>query len=56
MLVDIANAIRPFAVLNSTQAREQEVRKLWTEAGKWYKAVGITAQVKEGNRRVRSCG
>jgi tetratricopeptide (TPR) repeat protein len=50
--LDLANAIRAYAALNSARGTHEEARALWAEAGRLYEAVGISAGVEECKRRV----
>jgi tetratricopeptide (TPR) repeat protein len=54
--LDIANAIRAYAVLKSARGTNEEARALWAEAGQLYEAAGISAGVDECKRRVSSPG
>ena len=49
--LDVANAIRPYAILLSATGRHAESRGLFAEAARLYEAVGIAAGVEECMRR-----
>lgn len=49
--LDIANAIRGYAVLKSETGPMDEARVLWGEAGSLYESLGIAAGAKECRRR-----
>lgn len=50
--LDLANAIRYFAVLKIATGSRDEARALWAEAGKLYAAENIPVAVEECRRRV----
>jgi len=50
--LDLANAIRAYAVLMTGTRRRDESRPLWTEAAGLYKNLGIAAGVEECARRL----
>jgi tetratricopeptide (TPR) repeat protein len=50
--LDLANAIRAYAVLKSSQGTHEKARELWAEAGQLYEAAGIPAGVEECKRRL----
>jgi tetratricopeptide (TPR) repeat protein len=50
--LDLANAIRPYALLKSNTGRDEEAWPLWTEARDLYQALGIDAGVEECSRWV----
>ncbi|HKR64534.1 MAG TPA: hypothetical protein VJZ00_12450 [Thermoanaerobaculia bacterium] len=50
--LDLANAVRPFAILRGLQGAEEESRQLWTEARDLYAECGIEAGVAEATRRL----
>jgi tetratricopeptide (TPR) repeat protein len=54
--IDLANAIRAYAVLKSARGTHEEARELWAEAGQLYEAAGISAGVEECRRRIRYPG
>ena len=49
--LDLANAIRPYALLMTTTGRREEARALWVEAGELYESLGIAAGVEECRRQ-----
>lgn len=49
--LDLANAIRPFALLKTKTGRVEEARPLWAEAARLYESEGIAAGVEECRRR-----
>jgi tetratricopeptide (TPR) repeat protein len=51
--LDLANALRGYALLKGDAGENEEARKLWREAGRLYAAVGIEAGVTEAERRSR---
>jgi len=54
--LDLANAIRAYAAMKSARGTHEEARALWSEAGRLYEAVGISAGVEECKRRIGSPG
>jgi len=50
--LDLANAIRAYAVLKSARGKHEEARELWAEAGQLYETAGISEGVEECKRRV----
>jgi tetratricopeptide (TPR) repeat protein len=54
--LDLANAIRAYAVLKSARGTHEEARELWAEAGQLYETAGISDGVEECKRRVRYTG
>jgi tetratricopeptide (TPR) repeat protein len=48
-VLDFANAIRAYAVLKDKSGKPDESRKLWAEAGRMYRELGISAGVEECN-------
>ena len=52
-VLDLANAIRAYAVLKSATGKHEEARELWAEAWQLYEAEGISAGVEECKRRIR---
>jgi len=50
--LDLANAIRPYALLKTRTGRTEEARPLWLEAGALYETEGIAAGVEECRRHV----
>ncbi|MCU1286926.1 MAG: acetyltransferase, family [Acidobacteriales bacterium] len=48
--LDLANAIRPFAILKDESGNLDEAKKLWTEARDLYAAVNVEAGVEECSR------
>jgi tetratricopeptide (TPR) repeat protein len=50
--LDLANAIRGFAILKDEAGEVKEARLLWEEAGKLYAAVKVEAGVAESSRRL----
>lgn len=49
--LDLANAIRAYAVLKTTAGQREEARALWVEAGELYDSTGIAAGVEECRRQ-----
>jgi len=52
-LLDLANAIRPLAILKFDTGATDEARSLWEETRKLYTAVNVEAGVAESSRRLR---
>lgn len=50
--LDLANALRGFALLKETSGDPQSARRLWEEAGKLYASANVEAGVAESERRV----
>lgn len=50
--LDLANALRGFALLKETAGDPQTARSLWEEAGKLYASVNVEAGVAESARRI----
>ena len=50
--LDLANAIRPFAILKEQLGEKEAALGLWEEARKLYEAVGIAAGVTESSRHL----
>ena len=50
--LDLANAIRGYALLRSSVGEKAEAAKLWQEAGALYAAVGVQAGVAESEAQV----
>ncbi|HEY1658987.1 MAG TPA: tetratricopeptide repeat protein [Candidatus Sulfotelmatobacter sp.] len=50
--LDLANAIRGFAMLQHDAGQNKEAKQLWTEARELYGAVNVEAGVKESTRRL----
>ena len=50
--LDLANALRGFALLKETVGDPQTASSLWEEAGKLYASVNVEAGVAESKRRV----
>lgn len=50
--LDLANALRGFALLKETAGDTQTARSLWEEAGKLYASVDVEAGVAESARRI----
>jgi tetratricopeptide (TPR) repeat protein len=50
--LDLANAIRGFALLKASTGAKEEAAKFWQEAGVLYAAVGVEAGVAESERQV----
>ncbi len=46
-ILDLANALRPYALLNEAQGRVETARKLWEEARQLYSSVRVEAGVSE---------
>ncbi|MBZ5494616.1 MAG: tetratricopeptide repeat protein [Acidobacteriia bacterium] len=51
-LLDLANAIRPLALLTTKTSRPQEAKMLWEETRKLYAAVNVDAGVAESTRQI----
>ena len=51
-LLDLANAIRPLAILKFDAGATDEARSLWEETRKLYTAVDVEAGVAESSRRL----
>jgi hypothetical protein len=49
-MLDLANAVRPFAALKTATGQRTEARALWTEAGDLYQLEGIALGVEECRR------
>ena len=49
---DLANAIRPLAILKFDAGETNEARSLWEETRKLYAAVNVEAGVTESSRRL----
>jgi len=49
--LDVANAVRAYAVLKSDTGEDEEARPLWIESRDVYQSLGIQAGVDEYNRR-----
>ncbi len=54
--LDLANAIRGFALLKEQVGERKEALNLWREARDLYELTGIEAGVSESDRRIRSLG
>lgn len=52
--LDLANVIRPYALLLAETGRAEQARSLWAEAGTLYESVGVAAGVEECRRRAGS--
>ena len=50
--LDLANAIRPFAILKERAGEKEAARALWGEARTLYELVGVAAGVAESSRRL----
>ncbi len=50
--LDLANAIRGFALLKEAQGDREQAACLWQEAGKLYESTGIDAGIAESKRRI----
>jgi len=50
--LDLANALRPFAILNEDMGKVAEARRLWAEARDLYATAGVPQGVAEGSRRL----
>jgi tetratricopeptide (TPR) repeat protein len=50
--LDLANAIRGYALLKGEAGESEEAKRLWQEAGSLYAAVGVEAGVAEAQRRM----
>lgn len=51
-VLDLANAIRPMAILKGDAGEAEEATRLWTEARDLYAVAGIAAGVDEATRRL----
>ncbi|SRR5579871_678215 len=54
--LDLANAIRGYALLKGDTGDIQQARTLWKEAGDLYKQVNVLAGVEESQRRLSALG
>ncbi len=54
--LDLANAIRGYALLKEALGETREAIALWEEAGRLYAGMNIEAGVKESKRRVAALG
>lgn len=54
--LDLANAIRPLAILKEAAGEEDEARRLWLEARDLYQVVGVSAGVAECSARLARLG
>ena len=50
--LDLANTIRPLAILKETAGEFEEATRLWTEARDLYAAVNVSQGVAESSRRL----
>jgi hypothetical protein len=50
--LDLANAIRPLAILKEQKGEVKEARSLWTDAKALYAAVDVHAGVAESSRHI----
>jgi tetratricopeptide (TPR) repeat protein len=50
--LDLANAIRGYALLRGDAGESEEARKLWQEAGHLYATIGVEAGAAEAQRRL----
>jgi tetratricopeptide (TPR) repeat protein len=50
--LDLANALRPLAILREATGQAEEARRLWEEARKLYMAVNVQAAVAECSVRL----
>ena len=50
--LDLANAIRGFALLKEDEEDREQAVRLWQEAGKLYEQTGVDAGVEESKRRI----
>ena len=50
--LDLANAIRGFALLKEDRGHREDAFRLWAEAGKLYEQTGVDAGVEESKRRI----
>jgi tetratricopeptide (TPR) repeat protein len=55
-VLDLANALRPLAMLREAQRRAEDARVAWREAALLYAEAGIEPGVKESNRRLKTLG
>lgn len=51
--LDLANAIRPMAILTAEAGREEDARRLWEEAKHHYAAANVQEGVAESSDRIR---
>lgn len=51
-VLDVANAVRPLAILRESQDRTEEARELWERARTGYAEAGIDAGVRECDARL----
>jgi tetratricopeptide (TPR) repeat protein len=54
--LDLANAIRPLAILEEGAGRVDDARRLWTEARELYAAVAVAEGVAECSARLAAMG
>ena len=52
-VLDLANALRPYALLNEALGNPELARKLWEEAGQLYNALRVEAGVLECDAHIR---
>lgn len=52
--LDVANAIRVYALLKGSMGNAQESAELWREAGDLYQSLGLEAGVSESKERIAS--
>jgi tetratricopeptide (TPR) repeat protein len=55
-VLDLANAVRPFAILTQLTGRPDESRRLWLEAKSLYAAAGIADGVAESEEHLHQLG
>jgi tetratricopeptide (TPR) repeat protein len=51
--LDLANAIRGFALLSADAGQTEQARTLWTEAGQLYSAANVPAGVRESEAQIK---
>lgn len=54
--LDLANAIRPLAVLKGATGEVEEARRLWLEAQELYRAVGVNEGIEECSHELERLG
>lgn len=51
-VLDVANAVRPAAMLKDAQGNSEAARQLWSEARRLYEAAGVRSGVEECEKRL----
>jgi len=52
--LELANALRPLALLREAQGRKKEARDAWAEAGRLYAEAGVEIGARESERRTQA--